>query len=117
MIRRPPRSTLFPYTTLFRSTIVGALIAGKPVDRYGRKKVLFAIGILFIIGALGTGLVTHLWLFMFFRFVGGIGVGVASAVAPIYTAEVAPPTYRGRLVGVVQFDIVLGILLAYLDRK
>lgn len=95
---------------------MGALLAGRPVDRYGRKKVLFAIGILYFVAALGSGLVTHLGLFMAFRFIGGIGVGVASVVAPIYTAEVAPPKYRGRLVGLVQFNIVLGILLAYLSN-
>jgi SP family xylose:H+ symportor-like MFS transporter len=102
--------------TALIGTIVGALSAGRPVDRYGRKKVLFAIGILYFVGALGSGLVTHLGLFMFFRFVGGIGVGVASVVAPIYTAEIAPPKLRGRLVGLVQFNIVLGILLAYLSN-
>ena len=106
----------FTVATALLGTIVGALVAGKPADRYGRKKVLFANGVLFVIGALGTGLVTNLWLFMFFRFIGGIGVGVASVVAPIYTAEVAPPKYRGRLVGLVQFNIVLGILLAYLSN-
>jgi MFS transporter, SP family, xylose:H+ symportor len=106
----------FTVATALIGTIVGALIAGKPVDKYGRKKVLFAIGILYFVGALGSGLVTNLWLFMFFRFIGGIGVGVASVVAPIYTAEVAPPKYRGRLVGLVQFNIVLGILLAYLSN-
>ena len=59
---------------------------------------------------------SNLALFQIFRFLGGIGVGVASVVAPIYTAEIAPPTYRGRLVGLVQFNIVLGILLAYLSN-
>jgi SP family xylose:H+ symportor-like MFS transporter len=102
--------------TALIGTIVGALCAGRPVDRYGRKKVLFAIGVLYFVGALGSGLVTHLGLFMAFRFIGGIGVGVASVVAPIYTAEIAPPRLRGRLVGLVQFNIVLGILLAYLSN-
>src|SRR3954452_2140078 len=106
----------FTVATALLGTIVGALIASRPADRYGRKKMLFAIGILYIVGALGSGLAGTLWLFMLFRFVGGIGVGVASVVAPIYTAEIAPPAYRGRLVGLVQFNIVLGILLAYLSN-
>jgi SP family xylose:H+ symportor-like MFS transporter len=106
----------FTVATALIGTIFGALIAGKPVDRYGRKKVLFAIGILYFIGALGSAFVTNLPLFQLFRFLGGIGVGVASVVAPIYTAEIAPPALRGRLVGLVQFNIVLGILLAYLSN-
>jgi sugar porter (SP) family MFS transporter len=64
----------------------------------------------------GSGAVSNLALFQIFRFLGGIGVGVASVVAPIYTAEIAPPALRGRLVGLVQFNIVLGILLAYLSN-
>ena len=106
----------FTVATALLGTIFGALIAGKPVDRYGRKKVLFTIGILYFVGALGSAFVTNLTLFQIFRFLGGIGVGVASVVAPIYTAEIAPPALRGRLVGLVQFNIVLGILLAYLSN-
>ena len=106
----------FTVTTALLGTILGAAVASRPVDRYGRKKVLFAIGVLYFLGAIGTGFVSNLALFQFFRFLGGIGVGVASVVAPIYTAEIAPPAVRGRLVGLVQFNIVLGILLAYLSN-
>jgi MFS transporter, SP family, xylose:H+ symportor len=75
--------------------------------------MLLAIGILYVLGALGTALTSDHTIFMIFRFLGGVGVGAASVCAPIYTAEIAPPAARGRLVGLVQFNIVLGILLAY----
>jgi len=94
-------------------TIAGALVAGKMADLFGRKKMLFAIGVLYVLGALGTALTNDYTIFMISRFLGGVGVGAASVCAPIYTAEVAPPAVRGRLVGMVQFNIVLGILLAY----
>ena len=106
----------FTVATALIGTIFGALIAGKPVDRYGRKRCSSRSAILYFIGALGSAFVTNLALFQIFRFLGGIGVGVASVVAPIYTAEIAPPALRGRLVGLVQFNIVLGILLAYLSN-
>lgn len=106
----------FTVATALIGTIVGALTAGWPADRFGRKPVLFAIGILYFVSAIGSGAVTDWYLFMFFRFIGGVGVGMASVVAPIYTAEISPPASRGRLVGLVQFNIVFGILLAYFSN-
>lgn len=112
-------------------TICGAIVAGKLADRFGRKPILFWIGILFGVGALATALAPvptlvtaadgtvsassafPITFFMVFRFLGGVGVGLSSVVAPIYTAEIAPARVRGRLVGLVQFNIVFGILLAY----
>ena len=97
-------------------TIIGALIGGRSADRFGRRKLLFFIGILYILGALGTALAPSHLVLMIFRFIGGIGVGLSSVCAPIYTAEIAPARVRGRLVGLVQFNIVLGILVAYLSN-
>ncbi len=97
-------------------TIIGALIGGRSADRFGRRKLLFFIGILYVLGALGTALAPSHLVLMIFRFVGGIGVGLSSVCAPIYTAEIAPARVRGRLVGLVQFNIVLGILVAYLSN-
>ena len=97
-------------------TIVGALIGGRSADYFGRRKLLFFIGILYVLGALGTALAPSHLVLMIFRFVGGIGVGLSSVCAPIYTAEIAPARVRGRLVGLVQFNIVLGILVAYLSN-
>ena len=112
-------------------TICGAIVAGNLADRFGRKPILFWIGILFGTGALATALAPlptlvtatdgtvsasssfPITFFMIFRFLGGVGVGLSSVVAPIYTAEIAPARVRGRLVGLVQFNIVFGILLAY----
>ena len=103
----------FTVTTALIGTIVGALTAGKPADRYGRKKVLYVIGVLYVVGALGSAFAPNVELLMLFRFLGGLGVGASSVCAPIYTAEIAPPANRGKLVGLVQFNIVLGILVAY----
>ena len=97
-------------------TIVGALVGGRSADYFGRRKLLFFIGILYVLGALGTALAPSHLVLMIFRFVGGVGVGLSSVCAPIYTAEIAPAKVRGRLVGLVQFNIVLGILVAYLSN-
>ncbi|MGB7450344.1 MAG: sugar porter family MFS transporter [Ornithinimicrobium sp.] len=108
----------FTVATALIGTVIGAAYAGlgKPADRYGRKPVLFVIGILYVISALGSALATDWIVFMIFRLLGGLGVGAATAVAPIYNAEVAPPKHRGRLVGLFQFNIVIGILVAYLSN-
>ncbi len=107
----------FTVATALIGTIVGALAASRPADRYGRRKVLFAIGILYFVGALGSGLASDLWLFMVFRFLGGIAsASRPSSPPPSTRPRSPPPRYRGRLVGLVQFNIVLGILLAYLSN-
>lgn len=108
----------FTVATALIGTVAGAAYAGlaKPADTYGRKPVLFAVGILYIVSALGSALAGNWILFMLFRFLGGVGVGAATSVAPIYNAEVAPPRHRGRLVGLFQFNIVVGILAAYLSN-
>lgn len=106
----------FTVASALIGTIIGALTAGRPSDQYGRKKILLVIGVLYLVSAVGSAVVDNWYLFLFFRFLGGIGVGGASVTAPIYTAEISPPRLRGRLVGLVQFNVVLGILLAYLSN-
>lgn len=105
----------FTVTTALIGTIIGAVVTGRPADRYGRKKVLYTIGALYVISAIGCAVAptSSVELLQLFRFIGGLGVGASSVCAPIYTAEISPPKHRGRLVGLVQFNIVLGILVAY----
>ncbi|MEP7278744.1 MAG: sugar porter family MFS transporter [Bacteroidota bacterium] len=97
-------------------TVVGALLAGRPAEKYGRKKVLLWIGILFAISALGSALAPGPYLFSFFRFIGGLGIGISSVVAPTYITEISTPATRGRLTAMYQFNIVFGILVAYLSN-
>jgi MFS transporter, SP family, arabinose:H+ symporter len=97
-------------------TVLGALFGGWPSDRFGRKKTLFWIAVLYFISALGSALATSWPLFLFFRFIGGLGVGASSVAAPMYISEVSPANRRGRLVALFQFNIVFGILIAYLSN-
>ncbi len=97
-------------------TIMGSLLAGKPGDLYGRRDSLKVTGILFFISGVGCALSWDLGSLVFFRWVGGLGIGAASVLGPMYLAEIAPAKWRGRLVGLFQFNIVLGILVAYLSN-
>ena len=97
-------------------TVVGALLAGKPADLLGRRASLTLIAVLYFVSAVGSGLAWDWYSFLLFRFLGGIGVGGASVVSPMYIAEISPARYRGRLVAVTQLNIVLGILVAYFSN-
>jgi sugar porter (SP) family MFS transporter len=97
-------------------TVIGAIFGGKPCDIYGRKTTLIAIGLLYLISALGSALATDPYVFSFFRFMGGVGVGASSVAAPTYISEIAPADKRGRLVILYQFMIVLGILVAFFSN-
>ena len=95
---------------------VGALIAGPLADRYGRVKMMVLAAIMFSLSALGSGLPFTVWDFIFWRTLGGVGVGIASVIAPAYIAEVAPARLRGRLGSLQQLAIVVGIFIALLSN-
>ena len=97
-------------------TIIGAVVVGKPADVFGRRTVMFVMAALYLVSALGSAMAWDWYSFVIFRFVGGLGVGGSSVVAPMYIAEISPARLRGRLVALVQFNIVLGILLAFLSN-
>jgi len=99
-------------TTALVGCLVGAMVAGAAADRFGRKPLLMLSAVLFTVSAIGTGLFNDFTLFNIARFVGGVGIGVASALAPMYIAEVSPAEIRGRMVSLNQMTIVLGILSA-----
>ena len=97
-------------------TLFGSIFGGIPTEKYGRKKVLFWIGILFAISAFGSAFAQDPYTFSFFRFVGGLGIGVSSVVAPTYISEISTPATRGKLGAMYQFNIVFGILIAFLSN-
>ena len=97
-------------------TVVGALLGGWPADRFGRKATLLWIGVLYFIGAVGSGLAPNVATFIVARVIGGLGIGISTVVAPMYISEIAPPKYRGRLAGMFQFNIVFGILIAFVSN-
>lgn len=97
-------------------TIIGTLIVGKPADTYGRRKILFYLAVFYALSSIGCAFAFDWYSLLFFRFLGGIAVGGVSVVGPMYIAEIAPAKYRGRLVGMFQFNVVLGILMAYFSN-
>lgn len=97
-------------------TVLGAIFGNWPTDHLGRRTTLLLIGILYLVSAVGSAVATDPWTFAFFRLIGGIGVGISSVAAPIYISEIAPPRYRGALVALYQFNIVFGILMAFVSN-
>src|SRR6202050_1869797 len=97
-------------------TVVGAITAGIPGQKYGRRDSLRVMAIFYVISALGCAFSWNWTALIFFRFIGGLGIGGSSVLGPMYIAEIAPPDWRGRLVGFFQINIVAGILLAYFSN-
>ncbi len=106
----------FTVSSALIGTMVGALSAGRPADWWGRRPVLTLLAVLFLISAVGCAWAWNWYALLFFRFLGGVAVGAASVVCPMYITEIAPAKRRGFLVGVSQLNIVVGILLAYLSN-
>jgi sugar porter (SP) family MFS transporter len=98
-------------------TVLGSLVGSWPTDRFGRKKTLLWIGALFIVGSVWSAFATEVYGFMMARFVGGIAIGVSTVAAPLYISEISPAESRGRLAGMFQFNIVFGILVAFVSNS
>ena len=98
-------------------TVLGSLMGGWPAEKFGRKKTLLWIGVLYLVSAFGSAVAPEVYTFMFSRFIGGLGVGISTVAAPMYISEISPPAYRGRLTGMFQFNIVFGILVAFLSNS
>jgi MFS transporter, SP family, xylose:H+ symportor len=106
----------FTVASALIGTILGSVIAGKPAERYGRQPTLLGLAVLYFISAAGCGLAWDWWSLLGFRFIGGLAIGGASVVSPMYIAEISPAQVRGRLVAVSQLNIVGGILVAYFSN-
>jgi MFS family permease len=97
-------------------TVIGSLMGGFPTTRFGRKKTLVSIGILYLVSAIGSALANDVYLFMLSRLIGGLGVGISTVAAPLFISEIAPAKDRGKLAGMFQFNIVFGILIAFFSN-
>jgi MFS transporter, SP family, xylose:H+ symportor len=106
----------FTVASALIGTIIGSIGAGRPADAFGRRGALAVLGVIYCVSAVGCALSWDWWSFLAFRFLGGLAVGGASVVSPLYISEISPAYYRGRMVAVTQFNIVFGILMAYLSN-
>ena len=106
----------FTMATALIGTIIGALLCGSPAQRLGRRRSLGWVGALYLVSAVGSGAIVNWFTFMAFRFIGGLAVGASSVIGPMYIAEISPSRWRGRFVCFFQFNIVLGIVLAYFSN-
>jgi len=97
-------------------TVVGSMLGGWPTDRFGRTRTLLIIGVFYLAGAIWSALAQDVYSFIVARAIGGLGIGISTVAAPLYISEIAPPKYRGRLAGMFQFNIVFGILVAFLSN-
>jgi sugar porter (SP) family MFS transporter len=97
-------------------TVLGSIAGGWPTDKFGRKRTLVFIGALYVLSAIGCAFAGNVGLFVAARFIGGLGIGISTVVAPLYISEIAPANYRGRLAGLFQFNIVFGIVIAFLSN-
>ncbi len=102
----------FTVASALIGTIIGAIAIGKPGDAFGRRRSMIVLAVFYFVSAVGSALATDWYMFLIFRFLGGLAVGGCTVLSPMYIAEIAPTKIRGRLVAVNQLNIVLGILLA-----
>ncbi len=107
---------LFIMSMALWGTVVGSLFGGIPTQRIGRKNTLIFIGILYFISAIGSGIATDPYMFSFYRFIGGLGVGASTVAGPAYISEISTAKNRGKLVALYQFNLVLGILIAFISN-
>src|SRR6266705_6430378 len=111
-----PFSEGFTVAAALVGTVIGSMLAGIPGDSLGRRASLRWMAVLYVVSAAGCAFAWNWSALVFFRFIGGLGIGGSSVLGPMYIAEIAPAKWRGRLVGFFQFNVVFGILLAYLSN-
>src|SRR5215469_14755377 len=116
LFRLTPISLGLTVSTALAGTIVGSILAGLPGDAWGRRDSLRFLAVLYLISAIGCALAWNWGSLIAFRVIGGLAIGGSSVLGPMYIAEIAPAAYRGRLVGLFQFNVVFGILLAYFSN-